>query len=278
MLLFILLLAGSLVLVLVAASIPGYYIVKFVLGIFAIALDVLAMSTRYYTYLFEPIYKMKNKVAVIDSSEPYVLSPSGNAILKRDKDLVYATAFVKIPIYASATEMEEEAKADFAKTFGRMLSIIKDPFRITTQLYVLNKDEYVEKIRNRLNESQERYSQLMGREAAQAPVTKNTVSPEAERIRGETTMWRNMLDSVNRARSHSLVSYAAITTVGSTEEEAVNLAVLKGDELATGISTTFGISASMASGKEILYLIEPDYMIPVANLSQQISDRGAGGL
>lgn len=275
MLLFIILLSGSLVLVLVAGSIPGYSIVQLVLGIFAVILDILAMATRYYTYLFEPFYRMKNKVAVIDSADPYALSPSGNAIIKRENDLVYATAFVKIPIYASATEMEEDAKADFAQTFGRMLSIVKEPYRITTQLYVLNKDAYVEKIRNKLNEAQERYSELIGRESAQEATSRKTVSPESERIRGEMTMWRNMLDSVNRARSHSLVSYAAITTVGNTEEEAVNLAVLKGDELATGISTTFGISASIASGKEILYLIEPDYMIPIANLSQQISESGA---
>ncbi len=275
MLLFILLLAGSLALALVAASIPQYFIIQFILGLIAIALDILAMSTRYYTYLFEPFYKMKNKVAIIDNGEPYALSPSGNAIMKREKDLIYATVFVKIPVYTSATEMEDEAKRDFAQTFGRMLSIIKEPFRLTTQLYVLNKDEYAEKIRSKLNEAQEKYSQLVSKEAAQDATSKKAVSPEAERIRGETTMWRNMLDSVNRARSHSLVSYAAITTVGNSEEEAVNLALLKGDELATGISTTLGISASVASGREILYLIEPDYMIPVANLSQQINERGA---
>lgn len=276
LLLFVLFLAASLALILVAAAI-NFWPVGVFLGLAAIALDVLAMSTRYYTYLFEPIYRMKNRVAVIDQDEPYSMSPSSNAIIKREGEFIYATAFVKIPIYSSATEMEDQEKLDFASTFGRMLSIIKEPFRLSTQLYVLSKDEYVEKIRAKLNEAQDRYNQMLSKErTAGNPTSKKNVSPQSERVRGEVTMWRNMLDSVNRAKSHSLISYAAITAVGGTEEEATNLAVLKGEELATGISTTLGISASVATGKEILYFIEPDFMIPVANLSEQISQkRGA---
>ncbi len=276
LILFVLLLAASLALILVAASITGLYIVKLLIGIVAVVLDVLAMATRYFTYLFEPMYKMKRRVAVIDSNDPYTMSPSGNAIIRREKDLVYATAFVKIPVYASATEMEDAEKADFAMAFGRMLSIIKEPFRLSTQLYVLNKDEYVEKIRRRLDEAQDRYNQLASKESAEGASASMNVSPEAERIRGETTMWRNMLDSVSGARSHSLLSYAAITSAGGTEEEAVNLAVLKGGELATGISTALGISASLADRGEILFLIEPDYMIPIANLSEQITRKEEG--
>ena len=274
--LFISLIAASLVFIIVGAALsPGFYIIKFILGLIALLLDILAMASRYYTYLFEPIRKMKGRKLILDNNDAYIMSPNSNAIMKREGDSVYATVFVKIPIYKSGTEMPDQEKIDFATTFGRMLSIIKEPFRISTQLYVLNKDEYIDKIRSKLNEAQDKYNQMMSAEGAGTGLRTKEVSPQAEHLRGEVTMWRNMLESVSRARSHAMISYAAVSASGNSEEEAVNLAVAKGDELAAGISSTFGINASLAMGKEILQLIEPDQMIPMADLSSQISVRSA---
>ncbi len=270
--LFISLVAASLAFILVGvAAGPGLGILKFIMGLLAILCDILAMASRYYTYLFDPLRKMKGKKLVLDSGDPYIMSPSGTAIMKRVGDLVYATVFVKIPIYKSGTEMEDQEKIDFATSFGKMLSIIKEPFRISTQLYVLNKDEYIEKIRAKLNETQDKYNQIMNKEGG--GTTKKEVAPEVEHLRGKVTMWRNMLESVSRAKSHSMMAYAMVSAIGSSEEEAVNLAISKGDELAAGISSTYGISASLATGKEILQFIEPEQMIPIANLSSQISVR-----
>lgn len=274
--LFVGLIFASLVFTVAGVALGTLYPVKFIFGILAIAADILAMSTRYFTYLFEPLTKMKNRKLVIDSNDPYIMSPSGNAIMRREGDSVYATVFIKIPIYRSGTEMQDDEKTDFATTFGRMLSIIKEPFRISTQLYVLNKDEYTDKIRTRLNEAQDRYNQMMSKEEQGGEASAKEVDPAAERVRGELTMWRNMLESVNKARAHSMISYAAITAQGNTEDEAVNRAIAKGDELATGISSTFGITATLALGKELLKFIEPDQMIPVANLNEQINIKSSG--
>ncbi len=269
--LFIILVSASLAFTVIGVALGNLYIPKFICGLLAIIFDVLAMATRYFTYLFDPLMKMKNRKLILDNNEAYIMSPAGNAVMKREGAYVYATVFVKIPVYRSGTEMEDAEKIDFATQFGRMLSIVKDPFKITTQLYVLNKDEYIDKIRTRLNEAQDRYNQMLAREGLGEQKQKKEASPEAERVRGEVTMWRNMLDSVNRAKSHSMTSYAAITAAGGSEEEAVNLAVTKGDELAAGISSTYGITASLALNNEILQFIEPDHMIPIANLSEQIS-------
>ncbi len=269
--LFIGLLAASLVCIVLAVAIVSINsIAWFVALIFALIFDVLAMASRYYTYLFEPIRKMHKGKLVLDSNDPYIMAPSGNAIMKRDGELIYATVFVKIPIYRSGTEMQDPEKVEFAVMFGKMLSIIKEPFRISTQLYVLNKDEYLDKIRNKLNEAQDKYNQMVEKSGR---VGGKETSPEIEHMRGEVTMWKNMFASVGRAKSHSMISYAVVSAAGGTEEEAVNLAIAKGDELAAGIGSTFGIVATIATGDEILQFIEPDHMIPVANLNEQISIR-----
>lgn len=271
LILFIGLVAAALVFTIVGTAFGTYYLPKFVFGVIALVLDVAAMATRYYTYLLDPLIKMKKRRLVIESGEPYSMAPSGNAILKRTPDLVYATTFVKIPVYKSGTEMEDAEKVNFASMFGRTLAITKEPFRLSTQLYVLNKDEYAEKIRARLNTVQDRYNEMVAKEGLGQGTEKGQVSPAAERIRGELTMWRNMLETVNRSRAHSMISYAAVTAAGGTEEEATNLAVSKGDILAAGISSTFGVTAALATGDEILTFIEPEHMIPMANLSEQMS-------
>ncbi len=274
LMLFVILLSAAFAIVLITAAVPSqYFYVKVPLAIVAILLDVFAISTRYFTYLYEPFTKIKNHTMTIEGGEPYILAPSGNAIVRREGDRVYATAFIKMPLYSSATEMEDQEKFDFAVSFSKMLALMKEPFRITTQLYVLNKDEYVEKIRARLSDVQDRYNMMVDREGT----GKDTGSPESNRLRGELTMWKNMLDNVNRARGHSLASFAAISAEGGNDEEAINMALMKGEELASGISATYGINASLASGNEILEFIEPEKNIPVANLSQNIMSRSGGG-
>ncbi len=277
LMLFVIFILASLVIVLITAAIPAqYFWIKLPLGIVAIALNVLAVSTRYFTYLYEPLTRMKKRTIVIDDGEPYIMAPSGNAIVRREKEKVFATVFVKIPVYSSATEMEDQEKLDFAVAFSKMLSIMKEPFRITTQLYVLNKDEYVDKIRARLNDVQDKYNTMLEKEAQAGQQDKGVAPPGSNRLRGELTMWKNMLENVNRARGHSLSSFAAISATGGTEEEAINLALMKGDELASGISATYGIAAGIATNSEILELIEPEKNIPVANVSQSILEKSAG--
>ena len=268
---FVLTYGAALSIVLILLFLPGFVILKFILIILAAILNVVAYSTRYFSYMFEPLFKMKNKLAILDGDDAFTIAPSGNAILIREGADIYATAFVKIPIYVSATEMEDADKNAFANMCGRVIALSRDPIRISSELYVINKDQYMESIKTKLNMAEDRYNTLMNTINAQGPRSRDSVqSSEADRIRGELTMWRNMADSVSKAKSQSLVTYGAVTSVGATEEEALNLALLRADEFAAGASAILGVSATIVTGQEILPLIEPDYMIPIQNVNERL--------
>ncbi len=239
--------------------------VKFVFVVVALALDVLAFSTKYYFQFFVPFSQMKGRTVLLNDGEAFTIAPSGNAIVVRNGQDTYASAIVKIPSYRSATEMTDAEKVDFAKMFGRVVSLARSPVKFAAQLYVINKDAYISNIKAKLDEAEERYQGTV--------LSKSLSKADSERIRGEVTMWHNLFDSVNKTRSQSLEAYAMVTSPGNTEEEAVNLALQQADEIATGVSAIFGISASIAEGTDLLKFLEPDYMIPAVTISEQMRER-----
>jgi hypothetical protein len=240
-----------------------------VLAVISFSAALVAYATKDYFFLIRALPYMKNNIAVIDDTDPYYLAPNGSAILVRKGDTVYATAFIKVPSNSSATEMDDEQKYNFALLFGRLVSISKTPMRISSQLHSINKDEYIAKVTARLNDSEARYNTLQSDSKA---------DPKAlERVKGEVTMWRNMLDNVSRTNSQDIEVYASVTAVGNSEDEATNLVAIKADEAAAGISATLGITATVAQGNEILTYIEPDYMIPPATIGEVMKYQATRG-
>ncbi|MEM3781468.1 MAG: hypothetical protein QXT43_00695 [Candidatus Micrarchaeaceae archaeon] len=206
---------------------------------------------------------------ILNQDPAFRISPNGNSIVVRSEGSFYVSAFIKIPIYKSATEMSGDERADFARAFSKLLTISKEPAKFATLLYVINDDDYINEIRQKLDLAESAYASLN----AQAGPSQTT--PQLERAKGEVTMWRNLLDSIRRVRSNALGSYAMVTATGATEEEATTIAMQKADELAAGISATIGVGAYVMESKEFLTMIEPEEMIPFATITEQIQEKTA---
>ena len=231
-----------------------------VFAVLALLSSIVAFATKDYLFLFEPFTKMKHMNIVIEESDPFYMAQSGNAIVVRRGNDIFATAFIKIPIYSTATEMDDDQKYNFAILFARLVSISKTPMRLSSQLHAINKDEYLARINAKLNESEGRYNVLQG--------DKNADPKALDRVKGEVTMWRNMLDNVSRSNSQQLGVYASVSAAGNSEDEAINMVSVRAEEIAAGISTTLGVSANVMSGNEILVFTDPDKMIPPATISE----------
>ncbi|VVB77170.1 Uncharacterised protein [uncultured archaeon] len=240
-------------------------VINFVLVMFALVCDLLAFSTKYYAEFFTPFLHARGGIVTLNDSEAFTVAPSGNAIIVRNGQNIYASAFVKIPSYRSATEMTEEEKSNFSRSFSRVLTLSKEPVRFTAQLYVIDKDTYIENIKSKLNEAEEKYQNMT--------IDKSVSKADSERVRGEVTMWHNLFDNINKTRSHSLEAFAMVTAPGGNEEEAINMALQQADEIVAGASSTLGISANVVEGQELLKFLEPDYMIPAVTISEQMRER-----
>ena len=261
-LIFLGLLSGSFICAVIIGILPpGYEIVAIILAVIGLLFDVIAASARFYSYYFVPFIKRKNNVVTLSHEPPFYVTASGNAIIVKEEDNTYASVFVKIPVYLSSTEMSDEEKLNFARSFSKMITVnSRYPMKLASQLYYLNKDEYIRRISAKLNEIEDKYDKLKA--------DKTTPDKLLERVEGELAMWHNLFDGVNKSSSQNQMAYAMVSAPGANEEEAVAIAMQRAEEVAAGAGSIFGVTASIATGEEMLVFVEPEYSIPPATISE----------
>ncbi|MGD0729490.1 MAG: hypothetical protein ABR981_05430 [Candidatus Micrarchaeaceae archaeon] len=239
-----------------------FVIPKLIFLILAVFFDVLAFASRYYTYLIVPLAKQRSKNVIISDQSPYWLASTGECILRKEGDDFIATAYINIPLYVSASEMTDEEKERFTNQVSRLVGISKEPVRFTSELYLMNKDDYIQKLKETIN--------LINNEEAQI-IEKKGSEQELEHVRGKLSMWKKMLDNVSKGTSYELGSFATVSAKGSKEFEAITLVQQKARELMGGIAATLNVPPSIAVGNELLKYVEPEYLIPYSTITEQIS-------
>jgi hypothetical protein len=159
--------------------------------------------------------------------------------------------------------MTDEEKFNFATVFSRAISISTVPIRISCQLHLVNKDEYLQVITDRLNEVEDRYNSVLA--------DKNAPKTTVDRVKGEVNMWHNLLDGITKSNSQAQIAYVTTTSSGGSEDEAVNIASMNAEQLSAGLSASLGVPTSVANGQDMLLYVEPDYLIPA---NQRVHEGG----
>lgn len=236
---------------------------KLLLLILSVLFDVLAFASRYYTYLILPLVRQRKRHAVINEHTAYWLSTTGDCIVKKEGDDYIATAYINIPLYVSASEMSDDDKLMFASQVSKLVGISRDPVRFTTELYLMNKDEYIQKLKENIVEIED--------EQAKMSSNKKTPPNELEHVKGKLSMWRKMLDNVSNGTSFELNTFATISAKGTKEFEAITMVQQKARDLMNGMASILGVPPSIVVGNELLKYIEPEYLIPFTTITEQIS-------
>ncbi len=264
-LLFIILVVVSAGFVAVSAVIPPTqlpYPIKIILFIIGLLLDIFAIFLKDYSEFMIGMLKHRSKNVVVNSEPPYMFSTSKDALVVKSGDGYNATIYIKIPVYRSSTEMKIEERVDFARMVGRLVGQSRNIARYTTGMFVMNKDLYIQQLRESITEAENEESSIV--ESGGSP-------EELNRIKGKLSMWRNILDSVNSNISYEQISYASVTASGTNEFEAVSIAQQHGRELISGIGTLFGVQPALITGSEVLRFIEPEYQMPYSTMAENIS-------
>ncbi len=240
---------------------PGGKLVFLFLALFV---DVLGFASRRYLYVMTTFVQQKRRNLVLSAEEPYWLSSSEDSIVRRTKAGIVATAYISIPFYKSATEMTDDEKLEFSRQVSRLVGISADPIRFTAELYLMNKDAYIQELRDAINAEENEEAQLS---------QSSSTTEQLEIVRGKLAMWRNVMQGASSASSMELVSYAAISALGSKEYEAISLVQQKAREVISAIGATLGVTPSVIAGREILKFVEPEYLIPFSTVSAQMEKK-----
>lgn len=250
----------------IAAYIPAGIatdIPKFILLIIGMGFVIIGYASRYYSYLIVPILKQRRRHIVLSDQVPYSLASTGDCIVsKRGEDFI-ATAYINIPMYVSATEMTDEERQRFSAQISRLVSVNKEPVRFSSVLRVMDKDDYLKKIKELIG---------VAENDENVAVQKND-ELEIGRARGKLSMWKKILDHIGSKSSMELVTFATVSATGGKEYEAITIAQQKAKELMNGIGTILGVTPNIIVGNEILKLVEPEYLIPLSTISEQITKK-----
>lgn len=262
---FLALFGVAIFIILIAVSTPTSALppnIKAVMLAIALVFDMLAFSSRYYGYLMAPVVKQRKRDIVLSNENAYWLSTTGDSILHKEGDKFIATVYVRIPVYLSATEMNNDEKMSFTKQFSRLTTLSRDPIRYTSQMHVMDKDSYIRKLRDTIGEVESNEARLVAGEKVEEP---------EDRIKGKANMWHRMLDKVSGVPSFELISYASASGRGEKEFEAITAAQQRARELMSAISSVFGVTPSLVTDQEVLKLVEPEHLIPYSTVSEQIT-------
>ena len=239
---------------------PSY--IKIILFFISLVLDAMAFTSRYYAYLIGPLLKHRKKHVILSNENPYWLAQSGDTILRKSGENFIATVYISIPLYRSATEMEDDEKLDFSQQISRLVGLSKNPVRYTSELYVMNKDSYIQKLKEKITMTENEEADLQSKDATKS---------ELDRVRGKLAMWRNILDSIGKGFSFELSTYMTVSAAGAKEYEASSLAQQKAKELMSGVGSIFGVPPSIITGADLLRFVEPEYLLPISTVTEQIS-------
>jgi hypothetical protein len=160
--------------------------------------------------------------------------------------------------------MTDEEKMRFAYQISRLVGVSEIPVRFSTELRVMDKDGYLKRIKDAIAESETETLRLMNQNAG---------AGEIARARGKLSMWKKVLDHISSNSSTELVTFAAVSALGGKEYEAITLAQQRAKEIMNGIGTILGVSPNVVVGEEILKLVEPEHLIPLSTVSEEISKR-----
>ncbi|MGC8572138.1 MAG: hypothetical protein ACP5RI_00285 [Candidatus Micrarchaeia archaeon] len=258
-------LGGSIFLLLIDISVSSAIIsppIKIIILLAALFLDMLAISSRFYSYLIIPMLKQMRRHVVLSKEDPYWIASSSDSILHKEGEDYFATVYIKIPLYRSETEMEDDEKLEFAQQTSRLMGQSRMPIRFTHEMRIMDKDAYISTIKDKISEAEDQESKL---------IDANAPAQELAKARGKLSMWRNMLDVMNKSSALELLTYISVSAKGSQEFEAIGIAQQRAQEAISAVSSIFGIDASIVTGDELLKFVEPEYMIPYSTISEEIT-------
>lgn len=220
----------------------------------SVALATAGLVLFKYGYWIVPF--LTKRVRVIEViEEPYEISTSQDAVIKKIGSTYYASMFVHVKVYESTTEKSEEQKTAFMDLWERAVSSLKFVTKFCIASYAKDLTKYRNTIENKKAEAQLKLANERGK-----PEPSNA---ELDRIEREIAMWDNMLSKISGGQSPiNQITYIMTCGQGPTPEMALAAVKNQANEIKSTISTTLNAEVAVLTGDDLRRCFEWEYMLP----------------
>ncbi len=224
-------------------------------GIVAGVGAVFAILFYKYGYIFVPLITQQTRIVVVTDTG-YEIPSTQDVILKKgDSGLYYASMFLGIRIYESASEKTQEQNIAYNEFFERAISNLKFVTKISYLLYVEDVTEKRKVIEARKAEAQLRLARE--KEKPDPDVLK------IDRQERAVAKWEAELQKIIKGvKPMGAVAYAMTTGTGITKEAAIATVRNQANELKAVLTNALNIEIDVLTADEMLKTFEWEKMIP----------------
>lgn len=209
-----------------------------------------------YGFLIIPLITQRTKTVMI-TSEGFEIPSEQDVIVKASNGVFYASAFLGLKIFESATEKTIEENVSYSKYFERAISNLKYVTKIAYMLYVEDVGEKRKMIETKRAESQLRLSRE--REKPEPDVLK------IDRYERDVAHWDAQLNKlIKGVKPMGVVAYAMTTATGLSKEAAMAAARSQASELRTVLANALNVEVIQLSGDEMLKCFEWERFYPIS--------------
>ncbi len=207
-----------------------------------------------YGYILMPLITQRTKIVMM-SDLGYEIPPSQDVIVKSSGGLFYASAFLGLKIFESATEKSAEENVVYSQFFERAISNIKYVTKIAYMLFVEDVGEKRKTIETKRAEAQLRLARE--RDKPDPDVLK------MDRYEREVAVWDAQLTRlIKGVKPMGIIAYAQTTAVGVSKEAAIAAVKAQATELRTVLANALNVEVVHLTGDEMLKCFEWEKFFP----------------
>lgn len=223
-------------------------------GLLAFTGSLLGVLFWRYGYIFIPLITTRAKIVMM-SDMGYEIPPTQDVVIKNSNGIYYASAFLGLKIFESATEKTSEETMSYNQFFERAISNIKYVTKIAYLLYVEDVGEKRKLIETKRAEAQLRLARE--RDKGQPDVLR------IDKLEREVAIWDNQLTKlIKGVKPMGVIAYAQTTSVGLSKEAAMAGARSQANELKTVLANALNVEVVNLAGDEMLKCFEWEKFFP----------------
>jgi hypothetical protein len=207
-----------------------------------------------YGYLVIPLITQRTNIVMM-SDEGYEVPPSQDVVVKSANGVFYASAFLGLKIFESATEKTPEENLTYSQFFERAISNLKYVTKVSYMLYVEDVADKRKLVETKRAEAQLRLARE--RDKPQPDVLR------IDRYERDAAMWDGQLTKLIKGiKPMGVLAYAQTTAVGMSKDAAIAAARAQSNELRTVLANALNVEVVSLSGDEMLKCFEWDKFFP----------------
>ncbi len=215
---------------------------------------LLAILFLKFGYVVMPLVTKTTKTTVT-FERPYEIPPSQDVIIREINGIYYASIFLGLKIFESATEKSPDQNMAYNEHFERAISNLKYVTKISYLLFVEDISEKRKTLETRRAEAQLRLQRE--REKGEADVLR------LDKYEKEVSMFEGQINKLIRGEKPIGVLATAMTcAVGVSKDAAVANVKAQANELTTVISNALNVEVEILTADQMLKAFEWEAFFP----------------